>query len=93
VAHLFNRLFQATGEECFAEVARFWFERTLALRQSGRGSAGYLCWGMGEDGSMCWLPATGLLEGSAGVGLALLAAATSIESAWDRMLLVSGPPR
>ena len=34
---------------------------------------------------------TGFLEGQAGVGLALLAAATDIEPAWDRVLLLSGP--
>jgi lantibiotic modifying enzyme len=33
----------------------------------------------------------GFLEGRAGVGLALLAAATAIEPAWDRVLLLSGP--
>ena len=32
----------------------------------------------------------GFLEGSAGVGLALLAAATAVEPAWDRILLLSG---
>jgi hypothetical protein len=34
----------------------------------------------------------GLLEGFAGVGLALLAAATTVEPTWDRMLLASVPP-
>jgi len=34
----------------------------------------------------------GLLEGSAGVALALEAAATAAEPAWDQMLLVSSPP-
>lgn len=34
---------------------------------------------------------TGFLEGHAGVGLALLAAATDVEPAWDRILLLSGP--
>ncbi len=33
----------------------------------------------------------GFLEGSAGLGLALLAAATDVEPAWDRILLLSGP--
>jgi hypothetical protein len=35
----------------------------------------------------------GILTGAAGVALALLAAATPIEPSWDRMLLVSIPPR
>jgi lantibiotic modifying enzyme len=93
VGHLFNRLFQATGERCFAEAARLWFERTLALRQPGRGIAGYLSWSPGADGAMTWLAESGLLTGGAGVALALLAAATPIEPTWDRMLLASVPPR
>jgi hypothetical protein len=93
VGHLFNRLFQATGEECFAEAARFWLERTLAMRQPGRGIAGYLSWSPGKDGALTWQPEPGLLIGAAGVALALLAAATPVEPAWDHMLLVSVLPR
>jgi hypothetical protein len=92
VGHLFNRLFQATDETRFAAAARFWFERALALRQPGRGIAGYLSWGLGEDGTPSWLDDRGLLTGAAGIGLALLAAATPLEPAWDRMLLVSVAP-
>jgi hypothetical protein len=92
VAHLFNRLFQATGEERFAEAARFWFERTLALRQPDRGVAGYLSRSPGEDGALTWLAEPGLLTGAAGIALALLAAASAVEPAWDRMLLASVPP-
>jgi lantibiotic modifying enzyme len=92
VGHLFNRLFQATGEDDFAEASRFWLERTLALRQPGRGIAGYLSWGPGEDGAMNWLAEAGLLTGAAGIALALLAATTSIQPDWDRLLLVSVAP-
>jgi hypothetical protein len=93
VGHLFNRLFQATGEEHFAEAARSWFERALAMREPGHGIAGYLSWAPGGDGAMTWLADGGLLTGAAGIGLALLAAATPIEPAWDRMLLVSVAPQ
>jgi hypothetical protein len=93
VGHLFNRLFQATGEDAFAEAARFWLERTLSLRQPGRGIAGYLSWSPGADGVLTWLAEPGLLTGAAGVALALLAAATPVEPSWDRMLLASVPPR
>ncbi|HYG61742.1 MAG TPA: lanthionine synthetase C family protein, partial [Thermoanaerobaculia bacterium] len=37
--HLFNRLFQATGEPGLADAARFWFDRTLELRRPGQGVA------------------------------------------------------
>jgi hypothetical protein len=41
---------------------------------------------------MGWRAEPGLLTGTAGVGLALLAATTPIEPAWDRALLVAIPP-
>ena len=76
-----------------AEAACFWLERTLALRQPGRGIAGYLSRSPGADGALTSLAEPGLLTGAAGVALALLAAATPVEPAWDRLLLASVPPR
>jgi len=38
-----------------------------------------------------WTAEPGILEGSRGVALALLAAITNIEPTWDRMLLASIP--
>jgi hypothetical protein len=35
----------------------------------------------------------GFLTGAAGIGLALLAATSPVEPAWDRVLLASVPPR
>jgi hypothetical protein len=45
----------------------------------------------GDNGALTWLPDAGLLTGSAGVALALLAAITSLEPTWDRMLLAHIP--
>ena len=50
-----------------------------------------MAWLPGESGEYEWLDDPGLLTGATGVGLALLAAATAIEPAWDRILLVSVP--
>lgn len=85
LAHLFNCLYQATGDSLFGDTARFWLEQMLALRQPEQGIAGY-CFLRGEQD---WDPTPGFLEGAAGIGLALLAAATSVEPAWDRLLLVT----
>jgi lantibiotic modifying enzyme len=91
LGHLFNRLFQATGEPWLAEAARFWFERSLAMRRPGRGIGGYEARQPGEDGAMTWVADPGLLTGAAGIALALLAATTPVEPAWDRALLVAIP--
>ncbi len=90
--HLFNRLYQATGDSAFAEVSRFWFERTLAMREPGRGIAGYAAWWSTEDGHTKWMTEPGFLLGVAGIGLALLAAITPAEPRWDRLLLADLRP-
>ena len=89
LGHVFNRLYQATGDPILARAARTWFDRTLAMRQPGRGVAGFPAQAVREDGTRYWEDDPGLLTGAAGVALALLAATTSIEPAWDRMLLLS----
>ncbi|HEV2853321.1 MAG TPA: lanthionine synthetase C family protein [Thermoanaerobaculia bacterium] len=90
LGHLFNRLYQETGEEPFAEAARFWFERTLRFQEPGEGVAGFRAWEVNpitkEPG---WRTTSGFLEGAAGVGLALLGAVSNVEPAWDRVLLLS----
>jgi hypothetical protein len=89
LGHLFNRMFQATGETWLADAARSWFERALGMRRAGRGVGGYEAW---LSGDMTWMTEPGLLTGAAGIALALLAATTPIEPAWDRVLLIGIPP-
>ena len=92
LAHLFNRLFQATGDEGLAEAARFWFTEALNMRQPGRGIAGFAASYPRVEGGVDWIDDPGLLTGAAGIALALTAAVTTVEPDWDRMLLVSLPP-
>jgi lantibiotic modifying enzyme len=73
IAHLCNRLFQATGEEPFANAARAGFGRVLETRRRDEGIGGFKV-------------DPGFLNGAAGIGLALLAAISSHEPAWDRLL-------
>lgn len=89
--HLFNRLYQATREQVFLDAARDWFSWTLAFRQPGKGVGGFLAWR--NLHGVEWEALPGLLEGAAGIGLALIAAVSSVRPDWDRMLLVSVPPR
>jgi lantibiotic modifying enzyme len=89
LGHLFNRLYQATGDPELLAAARTWMERALDLREPGRGVAGFVTWGPDATGAMDWRDDPSLLTGAAGVALALLAATTSVEPAWDRVLLLS----
>jgi lantibiotic biosynthesis protein len=93
LAHLYNRLYQATGEPKLRRAGLYWLERTLGFYRRARDNGG--SWVQGS-----WDPArrelwtwTGIdvVDGAAGVALVLLAAATSVEPAWDRMFLVSAP--
>jgi len=91
LAHLYNRLWQSTGDEAFATAARFWIERTLAMRAPGEEIAGFRAWrvDVAEGGAGAWHPEPGFLEGATGIGLALLAAVSTVEPEWDRILLLS----
>jgi lantibiotic modifying enzyme len=88
--HLFNRLYQATRRPIFLDSARFWFERTLAMRKPGMGVAGFRSYlPHGPTDKNAWQDDPGFLTGAAGIGLALLAASSPVEPAWDAVLLVS----
>ena len=92
LAHLFNRLHQASADLELAAAARSWYARALAMRRPGQGIGGFLAWNEGENGELGWQDEPGFLVGAAGIGLALLAAATPVEPEWDRLLLASLPP-
>jgi lantibiotic biosynthesis protein len=91
LAHLFNRMYQTTGEGRLAEAARFWFQRALDLREPGEGVGGFRSWGTIGAGinDLGWRNEPGFLEGSSGIGLALLGAVSDVEPAWDRVLAIS----
>jgi lantibiotic biosynthesis protein len=91
-AHLFNRLYQASGEPALATSARFWLEQALGMQREGEGISGFVAYVPDDQGELGWRGDPGFLTGVAGLGLALLAAATPIEPAWDRVLLAAVPP-
>jgi hypothetical protein len=90
LAHLFNRMYQETGEPQLAAISRRWFEQALDFRQPGKGLAGYLAFQFEDDAvTERWRADPGLLEGVAGIGLALLGGLGDFEPAWDRILMLS----
>jgi len=90
LAHLFNRLYQATDDALLGEAARTWFERTLAMRRPGFGPAGYRA--CEPDGAQTlWIDDLSLFTGVMGIALALLAATSPVPPSWDSLLLASFP--
>lgn len=87
--HMFLRLYHATGDPVLAAAAREWLEHTLAIRRPGEGVAGYVNWIVDEVNGDSWRADPSFLNGAAGVGLALLAAVSDVEPAWDRVMLLS----
>jgi len=84
LAHLFGLMYQMTAEPALADAARSWVGRTLEWCSAVTAD------GPAPDGAErpgCNGP--GLLEGTAGVALAMEAACTAAEPIWDQMLLVS----
>lgn len=88
LAHVFNRMFQATGDPTLRRASRYWFQRTLAMRRPGRGVGGFMAREVDAKGRETWIDEPALF-GAAGIALALLSAATSQEPEWDRMMMVS----
>ena len=89
LAHIFHRLFRASGDETLREAALFWLRRTLDLRKPGHGLGGFGGATAGTSAPGRWSEETGFLTGAAGIGLALLAALTPVEPEWDRVMLLS----
>jgi hypothetical protein len=87
--HMLNRIYQATGEEKLRAGALLWAERTLRMRSPSGGIGGFRSRPPDVDGQPVWHDTPGLLQGGAGIALALLAAATGTEPCWDRSLLLS----
>ena len=93
-AHLFGRLYAATGESVLRGAALRWIRAGLALRKEGTGLAGFSAWmprTPDEEPREEWIPSAGMLCGICGIGLALLGFVSPVEPAWDEMLMVNIP--
>jgi hypothetical protein len=97
-AHMYFRLFDATGEALFADASRYYLTRLLRRRRAtNEGLAGFRgyspAWQRAflddKDFPVGWIGLPGLLGGIAGIGLVLLALLHDQEPAWDRALLLS----
>jgi len=87
IAHIFNRMYWNTKDEEFKEAANYWFKKTLEMSKFPDGLAGYKAHYTEENGG--WQNEYGILEGIAGIGLALHSWVTQTEPTWDECLLLS----
>lgn len=90
IAHMFNRLYQSEKDPRCREAALIWFERALGMRQHSSSAGGFFRLRPNPNGQNVWEASPAFLDGAIGVALALISAMTSVEPAWDRMLLLSG---
>ena len=91
VAHMYNRIYQHSGDPRFRDAALSWYEQLLRMFSAGTGFGGYTMYAAtGPGGTPVREPWPGFLGGSIGVALALLAAVTPVEPCWDRLMLLSG---
>ncbi|PSK89601.1 lanthionine synthetase LanC family protein [Taibaiella chishuiensis] len=84
--HMFNRLFQMTGNNTFKTAAEYWQEETYKLaihagNHSGLQTPDWKTKQPQPDGS--------LLTGVAGTGLTLMAMNSDLMPYWDQLLLIS----
>lgn len=84
VAHVFMRLSTALHSQEARAAAGRWYERIFSYKH-GAGIAGFSSVSTDRIG---WLPVSGLLEGTIGVGLAILTALSDKVHSWDRALLL-----
>lgn len=84
VAHALNRMYQATRDSTLADAARRWLAITLEMRNEHE-YAGFPAF----DGSTgAWRAEPTLVNGAAGVALALHAMVSDVDPDWDRTLLL-----
>jgi hypothetical protein len=90
LAHLFNRVYQATGVPAAHAAALRWYDKTIELYRP----RGYVFPTSADAaGRFDWVCKSSLLDGSAGVLIALVAACSAEAPTWDRMLLCDLSPR
>ena len=86
-AHIINRIYHLTGNRTCREFARILYEKEIEAATFIDPSSGYNVWLTESDGF--YGIHTGLLNGLAGIGLALMAAVSDNEPSWDECLMLS----
>jgi hypothetical protein len=89
--HIFNRIYQAEGDERCRERALIFVDKALAMRVTDSGVGGFVAYTKPDrNGPVVWESTPAFLDGAIGIALGLLSVLTTVEPEWDRMLLTSG---
>jgi hypothetical protein len=88
LGHVFHRLYRTSRDEAHRQAALHWFRECLGSRRPGVGIAGFQTFAPAEDGTPQWIDQPSLVGGAAGIGLALIAAATALTPRWDELMLM-----
>ncbi|TDX00534.1 lanthionine synthetase C family protein [Dinghuibacter silviterrae] len=85
IAHIYNRMWHYTRNPVFKEACDYWIQKTVEFSAHEDGIAGYKKY----DGlNNVYINEGGLIEGTAGVGLALLSYLTG-DFSWDYCLMLN----
>lgn len=95
-AHIFMKLYSATHEPALLEVAHRWLRDGLQMRAAGTGLAGFSAyWPLmpNEPERALWQPSSTLVDGTCGIGLALIGMLAPVPPAWDEAFLLDIPAK
>lgn len=85
IGQIFYRMWWNTRIPDFKDASDYWFNETLNMSKFEDGLAGFKFFSVGYG----FIPNYSLLEGIAGIGLALTTYSYNIEPVWDECLLLS----
>ncbi|WP_299679528.1 lanthionine synthetase C family protein [uncultured Dokdonia sp.] len=86
VMHIFNYMYKETSVEVFKEATDYWMDYGLTIDHHKDGSAGYMKWRGGDTPT--YEKENSLLEGIAGIGLAILSYLNPEKTEWDQCLMI-----
>lgn len=95
-AHIFMKLYSATGELALLEAAHRWLREGLHMRVAGTGLAGFSAyWPLmpNESERALWQPSSSLVDGTCGIGLALIGMLAPMPPAWDEVFMLDIPAK
>jgi len=84
IANIYDFMYKETEDPFFKETAEFWMDQVLKMG-THQGNAGYLQW-MGSEKK--WREETNVLEGIAGIGLAMISFLATFDTKWNECLMI-----